>query len=394
MFFIKLLRFFLGYLKIRISGRFPERFLNVCAQKNITIWNTCRRGDSIEGYIFSRDYKKIRKYRRACGARLKIRRRYGLPFFLHKYRARSGMLAGAAVCFAILLVMPMFIWDVDVQGNVSVSSEKIAAELEKLGVAQGTLRSSIDTDNLRQKLLLNMPELSWAAINLKGTKATVDVRERMTTPEKQENTAPCNLKAARDGRIVAIRPTQGNAVVQVGDAVVAGDLLVSGTIEHKTGDTSFVHSDGEIIASTERSLSFTAAFKQTETVRTGKVSTRRVLHFFGLDLPLYLGSVQFPYEKESNEEILQFDGQRLPIGVTTARFYETEKRTRTLSKDEALKLATKEIERLEEAELQGAKIVSREPVMETYDYGVKLTVHYVCEENIAKKDFIMINASK
>ena len=39
MIFIKFVRFILGYIRVTISGDYPERFLNLCAANGVTVWN-------------------------------------------------------------------------------------------------------------------------------------------------------------------------------------------------------------------------------------------------------------------------------------------------------------------------------------------------------------------
>ena len=45
--FILILRFICGYLRIRISGEFPERFINSCSVNNIKLWNYHKSGRDI-----------------------------------------------------------------------------------------------------------------------------------------------------------------------------------------------------------------------------------------------------------------------------------------------------------------------------------------------------------
>ena len=42
---IELLKYLRGYLRIRVWGFSPERFMNLCSNKGILIWNIVREGD-------------------------------------------------------------------------------------------------------------------------------------------------------------------------------------------------------------------------------------------------------------------------------------------------------------------------------------------------------------
>ncbi len=393
MLLLRLLHFLLGYVRFKAWGDFPERLLNLCAGRGIPVWGIVRRKGCIQGMMYVKDYKKMRKIRAKSGARLRILEKRGLPFILRRYKNRAGLLVGLLLFFLILRVMSGYIWTVDIVGNERVPDSEILAALEKVGIEEGTRIASIDPANVRQRLILEVPDLSWAAVNIEGTKATVDVRETREVPDKIDESVPCNLKAARDGRIIGHQVTDGSLVVQVGDAVVAGDLLVSGVVEYADGASGFKHAAGKVFAETQRTITYTALFHQQETYRTGKVQRRRALKLFGLEIPLYLGSVRGSYEREVETCRLAFGEDTLPISVVDAAFYETAQRSYTLDEAGALDLARRKIGELEAEQMQGAEILSKSEEVETLEEGVRLTVHYVCKENIAVEEILSINAT-
>lgn len=391
MLLLRFIHFMLGYVRFRASGDFPERFLNLLSHNHISVWNIRRRGDRIEGCVLIKDYKKMRKIRAKSGTHLKMISRRGFPFFVKKYRSRIGFVVGAALFFVVINFMALFIWSIDVQGNERVNKDDIVAALHKVGIVEGAKISNVDASNVRQLLLLEMPELSWAAINIEGTKVTVDVREVNIVPDKIKDDQPCNLKANRDGRILGHRVIEGQMVVQVGDAVIAGDLLVSGTLEHTGGETSLKHSSGEVFAETMRTISFTAPFNRIEKVRNGNVHTKKVFNFFGVQIPLYLGSVQGTYEKQKSTWDLAFGDEKLPISVVTAEFYETEDVRVSLDESGALEKARQSIIELEKDQLNGIEIISKEETVNVTDAGVEVIMNYICKENIAEEELISID---
>ncbi len=81
------------------------------------------------------------------------------------------------------------------------------------------------------------------------------------------------MVAARDGVIVSMSVLGGQSLCQVGQAVRAGELLVTGCVDLET-HTQFTHADAEIYAMTQRTL--TAVYPQTTTRKayTGQVIRR------------------------------------------------------------------------------------------------------------------------
>jgi len=389
MLFIKFIRFFLGYIKVTLWGKFPERFLNVCAQKGIKVWNTRRQGERIEFCIFARDYKRLPQLRRRCPVHLRAKAKYGLPFITKRYRRRKGLVVGFAIYAAVLVMLPKIVWGVNISGNRRISDDELHTALRTVGIHTGVRVSDIDAANMRLRLALLLPDISWAAVNLDGAFVNVEIRE--AEPKQSADTAPCNLVADFDGRVTAVFVRQGTATVKVGDGVRKGDMLASGTEEYSSGITKFRHSDGEIIAEVERSLTVKIPLNQTKTTYTGRVQSRQVLTLFDYDIPLYIGDVNFDYKLKSTTSPIRIYDTTLPFTLTKGEFYEKVQTKYRLSEKEAYGKALKALEDLEKAELKGFEIVNKEVNPQPNKDELVLTANYLCKGNIAKKEYIYVS---
>ena len=56
---IKLFRWLRGYLLIKMKGKSPERFINLCSNRKIYIWNLKNVEDNYEFNVMLKDYKKM-----------------------------------------------------------------------------------------------------------------------------------------------------------------------------------------------------------------------------------------------------------------------------------------------------------------------------------------------
>ena len=86
--FIKIfINYILGYLKIVVEGYYIERFINICTNKKILIWNL-KRENGVKLYlnIGINDFKKISEVCRKTKCKVKIESKTGVPFLLHNYR--------------------------------------------------------------------------------------------------------------------------------------------------------------------------------------------------------------------------------------------------------------------------------------------------------------------
>ena len=83
---IRLLKWYQGYLLIYLRGFAPERFLNLCRNKNIFLWGLHQTDDGYECYISLKGFFKIRPIARKTKTRPVIRCRIGFPFYFQKYK--------------------------------------------------------------------------------------------------------------------------------------------------------------------------------------------------------------------------------------------------------------------------------------------------------------------
>ena len=84
--FIKILfSYIIGYLVIEIEGYYIERFINICKNKKIAIWNL-KRKDEIKLSFRARiqDFREIIKIAKKTKCKLKIKSKKGIPFIFQK----------------------------------------------------------------------------------------------------------------------------------------------------------------------------------------------------------------------------------------------------------------------------------------------------------------------
>ncbi len=387
---IFLMRYLFGFVKFRVKGEFPERLFNQLSVLGVSVWDMRREGDVITACMMAKDYCNILHYRGKNRCFTAVLERHGLPFLLRRYRLRLGFAFGISIYVFMLLFLSNFVWNVEIVGNERISTKEITTALNELGICEGVAISSIDQRTAPSKLELLVEGISWASVNIEGVKVTVNVSESIET--ERFDLEPCNLIASCDGVITAIRVKSGVTAVKVGQTVEKGDLLVSGLTEYKDGSTSIGVSSGEIIAKTERELNVFVPFSQTEQVEGNLIKKRKVLSVFGVNIPLYLGSVKGEYTTQKTVKKFEKNNMYLPIFITEAIFTPVSQQTRYLSEQEAVAKAEEQLIVLEQSQLKNAQIVSRNIALQHTENGISLTANYICRENIAEKDLLLICA--
>ena len=105
--------------------------------------------------------------------------------------------------------------------------------------------------------MLRFPGVSWLTVNTQGSTAVVALAEGVEKPDMEAWKRPCNIRSAAAGQILRMEVYAGQAEVAAGDAVTAGQLLVSGVTEDAWGGVTLHHAAARIVAETRRE--FTAA---------------------------------------------------------------------------------------------------------------------------------------
>lgn len=375
--------FLRGSCRFRAEGEFPERFLNLCARSDMGLWDISRNENGISARIIAGRYRRLRPCARRCGVRLRVIRRYGLPFRLMRYRRRPGMPLGFLLFCGTLWFLSLFVWSVQLPVLSPETGVKVAQALDDMGVSVGSLRSGVDGNRMSIELQLRVPELTWAGISTYGSRVTVEAKEYEPVTSAPKAGDPCNLVASRDGIILDVDYLRGEVEVQTGHPVVKGDLLVSGVVEHLDGSVQITEASAAVWARTTHELSCTIPFRGTITQRTGRVITRHRVRLFGLELPLLADiGTDGLYEREYSEKHLTVGTFELPFEVKTERCFELEEIPVTYSAEQAEELAVKELEsRI--AGLNLDEVLSKDYSVSENERGVTVTLTLTARENIA-----------
>lgn len=73
--------FIKGYLKIRITSLYVERFFNMCAYHGMTLWDVQNHGDSYEMFIGLNDLLSLVRFFERQGAESRLLGILECPFF-------------------------------------------------------------------------------------------------------------------------------------------------------------------------------------------------------------------------------------------------------------------------------------------------------------------------
>ncbi len=282
---MKLFKYCRGVIRFRAYGGYFERFLNEAQSEGFQLWNIQKRNGIYYGRTRIKNYLKLARLARKCGVRLRTEQRNGLPFLLHRYRKRIGLVIGVFFFLTFLLMMQNFIWEIEVTGNNTLTTEQILSVARESGLQRGTSLIGLNLRVIQKDMEYHLPGVAWLTLNRKGSKVVIELHETEKKPDIADDQTPCNLIAKKDGVIKYMEIYEGEKMVKVKDSVCKGDLLVSGVTEDKFQQTRLLHSEGKVIAETYTEKTFSLPLETEEKKYTGMVKTRKHLNLFGFKLP-------------------------------------------------------------------------------------------------------------
>lgn len=302
-----------GYVLIRLIGYSPERFLNLCSVNGIEVWGVRYQSGIYEFYMTAKGFRASKPLVKKSKVRLKIQKKLGLPFFLHKNRKRKCLFLGFFSFFLLLYLMSLFVWDISFEGNHQYTDEVLINYFKTQDIQYGMQKGKISCDALEAGLRNQFSEITWVSARVSGTRLLVKIKENevlSAIPEKDDS--PCDIIASVPGTITKMIVRQGVAKVAIGDEVEAGQLLVSAQVpilndSEELVRTEYVHADADIYGQTQHTYKESFRSLHQVKVKTGKVKSGFYIKALNYDLVFLL-----PRKKESQWTFL-VEEQQLKI---------------------------------------------------------------------------------
>lgn len=238
---VSFIKYFRGYVEVRLWGYAPERFLNLCSNHDILIWDLAQQGDAYYFKVSVQGFRSMRPLLKKSGTHAHICKRNGMPFFFFRYRKRKILFASIFVCMAVLYALSRFIWKVNINGNDSVTDDSLLQFLEEKDSSYGTHISDINCEKLEEEIRSYFDNIIWTSVKREGTTLTIDVQENLVVAAdhvkeqlseefQDQQLRGYDLVALHDGTVTDIFVRKGTPLVEKGQQVEKGTVLVSGAL--------------------------------------------------------------------------------------------------------------------------------------------------------------------
>jgi len=389
-FILGLWQYLRGHLLISVIGGNLEEFVNLALMRGIFLWDLRRTGDGLVCKIGVGDFPRIRPVVRRSWCKVRILERIGLPFVLHRVRKYRIFYLGALLCALGVYALSSVVWMIRVVGCEHLEESVILDAARKAGVYVGAPKFRVNTEDVQQELVLEIPGLSWAGVKIRGTVVIIEVVEKTQRPKEADPFEPADVISARNGVITEIMVLKGRALVKKGDTVKAGQVLITGSLEPAAdGVVQLTRARGEVKARCWYEGYAEAYYNIDTYVRTGN-KVRSVGVRFGNNNVIWQSLTDIPYQYYQ-EEVRTYKAPiwrniKVPVEVIIVNYYETNRYNILLTpeqaKNQARDMALKKALTCAPPGVERASIWSEVVEQGTHHVGVRVVVETIEEVGV------------
>ncbi len=367
----RFIRYFKGYVRIRIDSHLPERFLNLCAFHHIVLWGLTP-GSGTDGqvvyemYMSIRDFFRIRDIVRKTKTKVTVTGHYGMPFFFQKYKSRKLFIPSVCLCVLFIYLLTLFIWQIEISGLERHSPSEILEFLEQEQIRYGMRKSKVDCGYVESSIRAQFPDIVWVAASLEGTNLHIQIKENVENFEQEETPeGTADIVSDDSGTVVEMVTRTGTPMTSVGQQVEAGQVLISGREAHLDDSGTVTgysegYADGDIRLQTVLSYEDRFPYEHQVQVPQKRVKRNLTLWIFGKKFQIFSGKPKFPfYKKETTKKTLVIGSSfYLPVVYELTLMREYENHMESYSKEEAKALANENFRRFtEDLAKKGVEII-------------------------------------
>ena len=385
--------YIIGYIRISVEGYYIERFINICRNNKITIWNLKRdKNVKLELNIGIRDLKKVAKIAKQTKCKMKIIKKKGLPFLFNRYRKRKLFFVFLLVIIIGLGISSNFVWNIQIVEEDKESIENLYQDVVESGLEIGKMKSKINTKDIINKVRLKRNDIAWMGIELKGTNAIVKVVKATAKPEIVDDNEYCNIVSDKQGIITKINAQNGTIAVKVGDTVNVGTTLINGWMEGKYTGLRYVHAKGEIQAKVWHTKNKKILYNATEKTETGNIENKYQIKInnFEINLSKRLSKFKIYDTIVLENKFKIFSDFYLPISLVKITNKEIKEEQKNYNVEQAKDLGIEQLQEELDNEIEDkSKVVNK--IINTYEKedGIEVYVTYEVLEDIGTNEKIV-----
>ena len=213
-------------IKIAITGEQTERFFNLCSHHSIKLYNIYKSENCYYASMDPACFFSLKNLAKKTNIKIKIISKEGILFWTLHLKKQCFFIIFPVICILALLLSSCFLWNVQINGNQSITQDMLRDYLQINGIHYGMLLKEIPLNQLKTDIRNEYPQINWVSIYLEGTTLQIDIKENDSTIYKTKtNNVRKDIIAPESGIIESILVRTGTPCVSIGDEVKKGDLI-------------------------------------------------------------------------------------------------------------------------------------------------------------------------
>lgn len=307
-----------GRTHVKVKGLNQERTINKIV-KTIKIYNYNRIEHNLcEFEVDFSNRKLLTKMLKDDGLEIESMAHYGISSSFKKLACSYGIIVALVLISIFYCLQYAFVLKIDVYGlDKNISHEIVDFVDDNL---KSRYKNKIDTKQIEVNIKENFEEVSSISVAIVGQTLIININESVIPDEMKEGEA---IVSQFDGLITDINLIQGTLVVDVGDIVQKGDILVQPYIIDAEGEQRVVTPKAEIFADVWLNGRENHYDHYFSTERTGNKVVKSEIYLG--NILLYSNRSQLPFKEFDVEEskVCITKNNILPLFRNKVTYYET-----------------------------------------------------------------------
>lgn len=263
---------------MEIEGLNLERLLTRAAQSGILLRRIRRTGlRCLRADVYVHQSDALASLCKSGGWRIREAGCSPMLSAMRRLRRRPTLALALLVYIAGVYLSAQCLWTVRIDYTGKDIGE-IRTFLAQARIAPGRFKSGISPSAVREALMLRLPDLVFTGITWAGSTLVVSCQEGLAGESALMDGDALDLVAQQDGVITKITAYSGTPLVEVGQAVCAGDVLIAGEERRAKQMHEPVQAQGEVYARVWARAQAKVSMESIHTRETGRTRRRVTLH--------------------------------------------------------------------------------------------------------------------
>lgn len=380
----RLIKYAKSYVVLRLNTLNYEKFINLLKRKNVDMWDIKKVGKSIQFKISKKDYENNFIFFKEMN--LLPKRKVGVSYKLKTLSFRLGFIVGIFIIFLYCMFYKTYTWKIEVIGNKTVKIYDIENKLKQSGYKMPLKIASIDTRLIEKTVYEQFKIFKFVEVYVEGVKLVIFVKEKEKEDYVVEDNSPKSIIATKTAVIKKTTVKSGTLMVNEGDVVDKGQILVKGSRKNSEEETELICSDAEILGLTYYKFILTESKKKLILKETGKKNKFLRMVFGNKHVNVFANENKFNKKSEIiNHYTIPLITDIFKIRFEVVKQYEMKTCSKIITKDYAKNKMTIEVfEKLEKMCSEKSKIEKKEVLFEETGDGYILTAKIQLIEDIGQ----------